>query len=77
VEEYELKLQALRNTLNESLARGGDHSDEAVGRHIGAALDAWETKRKTGDGAAYPTMPANARTKCRPSLPSRANPRYS
>ena len=42
VEEREAKLQALRNTLDASIARGGTHNDEAVGRHIDAALDAWE-----------------------------------
>lgn len=44
VEEREAKLQALRETLDASIARGGAHSDEAVGQHIGAALDAWENK---------------------------------
>ena len=42
VEEREAKLQALRNTLDASITRGGAHGDEAVGRHIDAALDAWE-----------------------------------
>lgn len=42
VEEREAKLQALRNTLDASIARGGAHNDEAVGRHVDAALDAWE-----------------------------------
>ena len=42
VEEREVKLQALRNTLDASIARGGAHGDEAVGRHIEATLDAWE-----------------------------------
>jgi antitoxin ParD1/3/4 len=35
VEEREAKLQALRETLNASIAEGGGHSDE----DIGAALD--------------------------------------
>ena len=38
VEEREAKLQALRNTLDASIARGGAHSDEAVGRHIEATV---------------------------------------
>ena len=42
VEERETKLQALRETLDASIARGGAHSDEAVGQRIEAALDAWE-----------------------------------
>ena len=42
VEEREAKLQALRNTLDASIARGGAHNDKAVGRHVDAALDAWE-----------------------------------
>jgi antitoxin ParD1/3/4 len=42
VEEREAKLQALRDTLNTSITRGGAHSDEAVGNHIDAALDTWE-----------------------------------
>jgi antitoxin ParD1/3/4 len=41
VEEREVKLHALRETLNASIERGGAHSDEAVGSHIDAALDAW------------------------------------
>ena len=42
VEEREAKLEALRQTLNASMLRGGAHSDRAVGRRIDAALDAWE-----------------------------------
>ncbi len=42
VEEREAKLQALRDTLNTSITRGGAHSDEAVDKDINAALDAWE-----------------------------------
>jgi antitoxin ParD1/3/4 len=47
VEEREAKLQALRDTLNISIARGGEHSDDAVGAHIGAALDTWENAATT------------------------------
>jgi antitoxin ParD1/3/4 len=43
VEEREAKLQALRDTLNASVARGGAHCDDAVGKQIDAALDVWET----------------------------------
>ena len=42
VEERETKLEALRDTLNASIARGGAQGDEAVGKQIDAALDAWE-----------------------------------
>ena len=38
VEEREAKLQALRETLNASIARGGSNSDEEVGQHIDAAI---------------------------------------
>ncbi len=43
VEEREAKLEALRSTLDASIMRGGVHSDADVGKHIDAALDAWET----------------------------------
>ena len=46
VEEREAKLQALRDTLNASITRGGAHTDAAVGNDIESALDAWE---KTAD----------------------------
>ena len=46
VEEREAKLQALRDTLNASITRGGAHSDAAVDKDINAALGAWE---KTAD----------------------------
>ncbi len=42
IEEHEAKLQALRETLDSSIARGLAHDDEAVGEHVSAALDAWE-----------------------------------
>mgnify|MGYP003386029070 CR=1 FL=1 len=46
VEEREAKLAALRETLNASIERGGEHSDEEVGTHINAALDQWEQSTK-------------------------------
>jgi len=46
VEERETKLAVLRETLNASIARGGAHSDDAVGAHIDAALDGWEHSAK-------------------------------
>ena len=46
VEEREAKLHALRETLDASIARGGAHSEAAVGRHIEAALDAWGNTAK-------------------------------
>ena len=42
VEEREAKLQALRNTLDASVARGGAYSIEEVSQHVAAALDGWE-----------------------------------
>ena len=38
VEEREARLQALHETLNASIARGGAQSDEVVGQHIDAAI---------------------------------------
>jgi antitoxin ParD1/3/4 len=46
VEEREARLQALRDTLSASIARGGEHSDEDVGAHIDAALNGWEHSAK-------------------------------
>jgi antitoxin ParD1/3/4 len=46
VEEREAKLAALRETLNAAIARGGAHSDQAVGEHVDAALDSWEQSAK-------------------------------
>ncbi|MGB5077989.1 MAG: type II toxin-antitoxin system ParD family antitoxin [Sphingorhabdus sp.] len=47
VEEREVKLAALRETLNASIASGGKHSDADVGVHIDNALDGWEHSPKT------------------------------
>ena len=46
VEEREAKLQALRDTLSASIARGGELTDAEIGAHIEQALDGWE-KSKT------------------------------
>jgi antitoxin ParD1/3/4 len=48
VEEREAKLQALRDTLNASIERGGAHSDKDVAAHIDAALGEWEWSAKAG-----------------------------
>ena len=48
VEEREAKLAALRGTLDAAIARGGAHSDAAVGKHIDAALNAWENTANAG-----------------------------
>jgi len=45
VEERESKLKALRDTLNASIERGGQHSREEVRQSVEAALDEWETNR--------------------------------
>ncbi|WP_186420272.1 type II toxin-antitoxin system ParD family antitoxin [Bosea sp. CS1GBMeth4] len=39
VEEREAKLQALRDMVEESIARGGSHTDEDVSAAIETALD--------------------------------------
>ena len=41
-ENYEAKLQALRDTIDGSISDGGAHGDDAVGQHVDAALDDWE-----------------------------------
>jgi antitoxin ParD1/3/4 len=46
VEEREAKLAALRETLNASIERGGEHKDADIGAHLDAALDAWEQTTK-------------------------------
>jgi antitoxin ParD1/3/4 len=46
VEEREAKLQALRDTLDTSIARGGAHGDDEVGAAIAARLDSWEQEKK-------------------------------
>ena len=39
VEEREAKLQALRDTLNASIARGGEFTDEEVGAYLDAQAE--------------------------------------
>ena len=46
VEEREAKLQALRETIEASIARGGEHTDDEVGAYVDASLDAWERAKK-------------------------------
>ncbi len=45
VEEREAKLQALRETIEASIARGGERTDEEVGAYVDAALDSWEREK--------------------------------
>ena len=45
VEEREQKLQALRDTINASIERGGWLSDDEVGESIERALDEWEAQK--------------------------------
>jgi antitoxin ParD1/3/4 len=47
VEEREAKLQALRETIEASIARGGSHTDEEAEAAIEARLDAWERRTQT------------------------------
>lgn len=46
VEEREQKLAALRETIEASIARGGDNSLEAVRGSVKSKLDNWEKKNK-------------------------------
>jgi hypothetical protein len=39
-------LQALRDTLNASIARRGAHTDAEVGDAVKARLDEWEARKK-------------------------------
>ena len=48
VEEREAKLQALRETIQASIARGGSHTDEEVAAAVEAELDEWEREYKAG-----------------------------
>lgn len=43
----EAKQQALRDTLEESIARGGSHTSEEVMAHVEAVIDDWERRRAT------------------------------
>ena len=42
VEEREAKLQALRDTLDASIERGGWRSDEEVGERVRGTIDRWK-----------------------------------
>lgn len=46
LEQRERKLKDLRDTIDASLARGGQNTDEAVAAAIAEALDAWEATPK-------------------------------
>ncbi len=48
VEERERKLDALRETINASIERGGEHSSEDVQRYVREHLD----RRRAGKAAA-------------------------
>jgi hypothetical protein len=45
--EDRAKLSSLRQTIRDSIARGGSFTDEEVEASVTAALDAWEQKRKS------------------------------
>lgn len=45
VEEREAKLSALRETIQASIERGGEYSDDDVGAAIRRRLDAWEQSK--------------------------------
>ena len=42
---YVAKLRSLRQTVNDSIERGGSYTDEDVESGVAARLDAWERKR--------------------------------
>jgi len=42
---YVAKLRSLRQTVNDSIERGGSFTDEDVESSVAARLDAWERKR--------------------------------
>ena len=42
VEEREAKLQALRETIETSIARGGSRTDEEVGQRVRETIDRWK-----------------------------------
>jgi signal recognition particle GTPase len=44
--EERVKLEALRETINRSIAEGGSYTDEEVAAGIEASLDEWERERK-------------------------------
>jgi len=46
VEEREAKLQALRDTLNASIERGGSYTSEQVRDHVRTTLDRWQQARE-------------------------------
>lgn len=47
VEEREVRLAALRETVNASILRGGAHGDETIAVDIDAALGEWEAAGNT------------------------------
>jgi antitoxin ParD1/3/4 len=47
VEEREAKLQALRETLDASIAEGGSLTDEDIEVAVNEELDAWERSKKS------------------------------
>ena len=45
IEEREAKLQALRDTLDASIERGGWRTDEQVGQRVRETIDRWKQAR--------------------------------
>jgi antitoxin ParD1/3/4 len=48
VEEREAKLQALKDTINASIAEGGSNTSEHMRAFVEADLEAWDKARKAG-----------------------------
>ena len=42
---YLAKFRSLRQTIDDSIARGGSYTDDDVEASVAARLDAWERKR--------------------------------
>ncbi len=47
VEEREVKLKALRDTINTAITEGGSLTDEEVEANVEASLDSWESEQKS------------------------------
>lgn len=47
LQEREAKQQALRETLEASIARGGSHTSEDVMAHVKTVINNWERRRAT------------------------------
>lgn len=44
--DHEVKLQALRDKIEASIARGGSHTSEEVSAYLEARMDEWEREQQ-------------------------------